>query len=158
MSPACKHSVRKLIRSARKIIPSRNSQALVGKILDLRQSCFPGAGRVCEETTGVAVRKRREPKNNIDPTHPASRVRLLERSNGFPEFFSRPEERASRRSRESRPCDAPTRARFRSGPDGRIAATALPALPIRRRRALGCCARLSPLPVRFLQAHVQYPD
>jgi len=39
--------------------------------------------------------------NNIDPTHPASRVRLSERSNGFPEFFFRPEGRAARRSQSS---------------------------------------------------------
>src|SRR5882762_3376727 len=38
-------------------------------------------------------------ENNIDPTHPASSVRLFGRSNGFPEFSSRPEGRTARRSR-----------------------------------------------------------
>ncbi len=178
MSPACKHSVRKLI-------PSRNSQALVGKSLDLRQSCFPGAGRVCEATTGVAVRERREPK--ITPTDPPRFAAFAssERSNEFPGFCCRPGRRA-RRSREFRRRHARRGARFRGGLDGRIAATALPALQVRRGHSLGRCARLSPLdgiaatvmpalPVRqhhalgrrarpsplslrFLRAHIQYPD
>src|SRR5712692_6877967 len=149
MSPACKHSVRKLIPSARKLIPSGNSQALVGKILDLRQSRFPGAGRVCEATTGVAVRERREPK--IIPTDPPRFAAFAssERSNEFPGFCC--PGRTARRSREPRRRDARRGARFRGGLDGRIAATALPALPVRRGRALGRCARLSPLPLRFLQ-------
>src|SRR5882762_5549457 len=135
MSPPCKHSVRKLIPSERKFIASANSQALVRKILDLRQSRFPGAGRVCEETTGVAVRERREPKTIPTRPTPLRGVRLSERSNEFPGFSSRPG-RTARRSREFRQRHARGGARFRGGLDGRIAAPALPALPILRRHPL----------------------
>ena len=71
MSPACKHSVRKL-----KNIPSGNSRTSFHreplklsfrKILDLGQSRFPGAGRLCQETTGVAVRRGASRKIICDP-------------------------------------------------------------------------------------------
>jgi hypothetical protein len=97
-------------------------------------------------------------ENNIDSTHSASRVHLFGTLDEFPEFFSGPERRTVRHSRELGRPHARRRARFRSVLNRRIAATALPTLPIRRRHALGRCARLSPLQVRFLQTHIQYPD
>ncbi len=155
MSPACKHSIPS--GNSRSSFHRETLKALVGKILDLRQSRFPGAGRVCEATTGVAV--RRGANRKIISTEPPRFVPFAS-SERFHEFqgFSSRFRRTGRPSRESRPRHARRSARCRSNLDARVAAAALPALPIRRRHALGRCARLSPLPLRFLQAHIQYPD
>jgi len=148
--PSCKQSVRKVIRSGSTRPPSAKFLIFVnpvslGRVEHMKR--LP-AWRFAEART----------ETNIGPTHPASRARLFGKIDEFPEFSYGPERRKARRSRALGRRHARRRARFRSGPDGRIAATALPALPIRRCRALGRCARLSPLPLRFLQAHIQYPD
>jgi len=138
-------------------IPSGNSQLLSEKFLTFVNPVFPA--RV-EHTKRLPAWRFAEARteNNIDPTHPASwRSPRSERSNEFPGFSSRPG-RTARRSRALGRRRARRRARFGGSLDGRIAATAVPPLPVRQHHALGRRARLSPLPLRFLQAHIQYPD
>src|SRR6267378_3750091 len=157
MSPACKHSVRKLIPSARSSFHRETLKPSSEKYLIFVNPVFPAQVEYVKRLPAWRFAEARA-ENNIGPDPPRFVSSPLRNGNEFQEFSCAPERHTARRARALRRRHARRSARVRDSLDGRIAATALPALPMRGRHALGHCARLSPLPLRFLQAHIQYSD
>lgn len=148
-SPRCKQSVRKVLRSG-------STEHTAREILDLRQSRFPRAGRAYRRLPAWRFAEART-ENNIGPHPPRFARSPLRNSNEFQEGSCGPERHTGPRSRSLGRRHARRSARFGGSLDG-IAATVMPALPVRQHRALGRRSRFSPLPLRFLRAHIQYPD
>ena len=157
MSPACKHSVRKLIPSARSSFHRETLKPSSEKFLIFVNPVFPAQVEYVKRLPAWRFAEARA-ENNIGPDPPRFVSSPLRNGNEFQEFSCAPERHTARRSRALGRRHVRRSARFGGSLDGRIAATALPALPIRRCRALGRCAWFSPLPLRFVQAHIQYPD
>src|SRR5438445_3878446 len=91
-------------------------------------------------------------ENNIGPDPPRFARSPLRNSNEFQEGSCGPERHTGPHSRTLGRRHARRSARFGGSLDG-IAATALPALPVRQHHPLGRRAWFSPLPLRFLRAH-----
>ena len=96
-------------------------------------------------------------ENNIGLDPPRFARSPLQNSNEFQEGSCGPERHAGPRSRSLGRWYARRSARFGGSVDG-IAATVMPALPVRQHHALGRRAWFSPLSLPFLRAHIQYPD
>ena len=96
-------------------------------------------------------------ENNIGPDPPRFARSPFRNSNEFQEGSCGPERHTGPRSRSLGRWYARRSARFGGSLDG-IVATVMPALPVRQHHALGRRAWFSPLPLRFLRAHIQYPD
>src|SRR5713226_3386970 len=90
MSPACKHSVRKLIPSARSSFHRETLKPSSEKFLTFVNPVFPARVEYMKRLPAWRFAEART-ENNIDPTHSASwRSSPSERSNEFPGFSSRP--------------------------------------------------------------------